>query len=111
MDGRQRPETAGDSAVVFKTSATLRKAKCQLRLTRSGMPSRVSLRRHWIFSKLKARFDRFENHTTISTRFCVLPDFAGGRTAESGNSTVPVVSGRCLILCFFYICLGNTVVQ
>ena len=32
MDGRQRPETAGDSAVVFKTSATLRKAKCQLRL-------------------------------------------------------------------------------
>ena len=59
MDGRQRPETAGDSAVVFKTSATLQKAKCQLRLTRSGMPSRVSLRRHWIFSKLKARLGLF----------------------------------------------------
>ena len=66
MDGRQRPETAGDSAVVFKTSATLRKAKCQLRLTRSGMPSRVSLRRHWIFSKLKARFNRFENYSILS---------------------------------------------
>ena len=45
--------------IILQTSTTLRRTKCQLRLTRSGMPSRISLRRHWISPPLRAHFDLF----------------------------------------------------
>ena len=47
-----------------QTSATLRRTKCQLRLILSGMPSRISLSRHWISSPLRTRFDRLRKEYT-----------------------------------------------
>ena len=66
-DGRKRvPWEAGICILCFQTSATSVKAKCQLRLARSGMPSRASLRRHWIFYRLKTRFYRLKTQYTYT---------------------------------------------
>ena len=43
----------GGQILLVKAEATRRQTNCQLRLKRSGEPSRLSLRRQWISSSLR----------------------------------------------------------
>ena len=66
-------ENTGRVCVLFRqTSATLQRTKCQLRLRRSGMPSRLSLSRHWISLPLRAHFNCLpEEYTPPPVIFCL----------------------------------------
>ena len=48
------PDANTARPVSHTNGTTFRRTNCQLRLKRSGMPSRLSLRRQWIPSPLKA---------------------------------------------------------
>ncbi len=48
------PDANTDHPFPHANGTTFRRTNCQLRLKRSGIPSRLSLRRQWIPSPLKA---------------------------------------------------------